>query len=323
MNEIALSNDLNQIELDIKYQRNVAGQAIWEIGRRLNHVKENDLVHGEWMDWLDKIQIEHTAAKRMMKITKELPNSATLHHLGESALYLISTLPEEEREQEHITADGETKTPGEMTVRELQDLKKKLERAEAQLEIKERTNKSQSRDIDNLIKENKELKDKEPKVVEVEVPKEVQHPHIDDLRSDNTQLSKALKQAQSEAESAIKRNEFIEKEYKSLLEQREEVNEKSDKYDQLTEAIKNAEGKLTSTQKLVSDYRDIMKILKSGNELLLKTSGLLYMNIADTVNDNNLVSREFDQLIYNLKSFINDLSGIRNQTIYEGETTDD
>jgi len=29
-----------------------------------------------------------------MKVAHELPNSATLHHLGSSALYLIATLPE-------------------------------------------------------------------------------------------------------------------------------------------------------------------------------------------------------------------------------------
>ena len=33
-----------------------------------------------------------------MKVAHELPNSATLHHLGSSALYLIATLPEKEKQ---------------------------------------------------------------------------------------------------------------------------------------------------------------------------------------------------------------------------------
>ena len=47
LNEIKLSDDLTTIETEIKSYQNIAGQSIFEIGRRLKHVKENDLVHGE------------------------------------------------------------------------------------------------------------------------------------------------------------------------------------------------------------------------------------------------------------------------------------
>ncbi|MED5843941.1 DUF3102 domain-containing protein, partial [Streptococcus anginosus] len=100
MQEIALSNNLAQIELEINHHKQIAGQSIWEIGRRLNHVKENDLTHGEFINWLSKVEIEHTAAKRMMKVAKEIPNSATLHHLGTSALYLIATLPDDQKQEQ-------------------------------------------------------------------------------------------------------------------------------------------------------------------------------------------------------------------------------
>lgn len=131
MNE--LSTDLNVITAEINSFKQIAGQSIWEIGRRLNYVKEHDLAHGEFMKWLNSIGFEQTEANRFMKVANELPNSATLHNLGSTALYLIATLPEEEREKEHTTSNGETKTVDEMTVRELQELKKQLKEKDKQI----------------------------------------------------------------------------------------------------------------------------------------------------------------------------------------------
>ena len=132
MNE--LSTDLNVITAEINSFKQIAGQSIWEIGRRLNYVKEHDLAHGQFMEWLKTIGFEQTEANRFMKVANELPNSATLHNLGSTALYLIATLPEEERDKQHTTFKGETKTVDEMTVRELQELKKQLKEKEKQIQ---------------------------------------------------------------------------------------------------------------------------------------------------------------------------------------------
>lgn len=122
MQEITLSDNLAQIELEINHHKQIAGQSIWEIGRRLNHVKENDLAHGQFGEWLNKVDISHREANRMMKIVKELPNSTTWSNLGNRALYLIATLPEEEK-QEQIEKIEQGESP---TVRELQEVKRRL-----------------------------------------------------------------------------------------------------------------------------------------------------------------------------------------------------
>lgn len=130
MNEIALSNNLSQIELEINHHKQIAGQSIWEIGRRLNHVKEKDLVHGQFMEWLKKIEFSQTVANQFMKVAKELPNSVTSQNLGINALYLIATLPEEEK-QEQIEKIEQGESP---TVRELQEVKRRLKLKDQALE---------------------------------------------------------------------------------------------------------------------------------------------------------------------------------------------
>ncbi|CDG57927.1 DUF3102 domain-containing protein [Streptococcus thermophilus] len=131
MNEIALSNNLSQIELEIKHHKQIAGQSIWEIGRRLQHVKENNLVHGDFGKWLDDIKISHSEARKMMTIAKQLSsNRSTLNDLGTSALYLIATLPEEEK-QEQIEKIEQGESP---TVRELQEVRRRLKLKDQALE---------------------------------------------------------------------------------------------------------------------------------------------------------------------------------------------
>lgn len=130
MNEITLSNNLSQIELEIAHHKQIAGQSIWEIGRRLNHVKENDLAHGEFGKWLDNLKISHSQARKFMTIAQQLSNRSTLNDLGTSALYLIATLPEEEK-QEQIEKIEQGESP---TVRELQEVKRRLKLKDQALE---------------------------------------------------------------------------------------------------------------------------------------------------------------------------------------------
>lgn len=128
MQEIALSDNLAQIELEINHHKQIAGQSIWEIGRRLNHVKEHDLTHGEFTGWVEKsLKINIREAQRMMTVARELPNTTTWSHLGSRALYLIATLPDEAK-QEQLERIEEGGNP---TVRELQELRRQLNLSKA------------------------------------------------------------------------------------------------------------------------------------------------------------------------------------------------
>lgn len=296
MNEITLSNNLSQIELEISHHKQIAGQSIWEIGRRLNHVKENDLAHGKFMEWLSKINLNWSEANRMMKIAKELPNYSTLSNLGSTALYLIATLPDEDKEEQiQRIEDGDNPT-----VRELKEVKKKL----------------------NLIKlankrlqaENERIKSSKVKVKEV-IPDD--YKATQDL---NKQLLEKNKELSKTVKAMEERSEFIEKQLADTLAQREEVDKKSSQYDELTRAIEESQGQLNNVQKQISAYKNITSLLQKGNDFLASMGGLIYADEEKVLKADGIIRNEFDSFISRGLRFFNDLNDIRKESnILEGE----
>ncbi|MCK1229960.1 hypothetical protein MX009_06135 [Streptococcus uberis] len=62
------------LEWQCQDHKNIAGQSIWEIGRRLNHVKENDLAHGQFEKWVENLGMATSEARKFMTVAKRLPN---------------------------------------------------------------------------------------------------------------------------------------------------------------------------------------------------------------------------------------------------------
>lgn len=300
MNELILSNNLSQIELEISHHKQIAGQSIWEIGRRLNHVKEHNLVHGEFGEWLDKIGIHYREANRMMTVAKQLPNVTTLSDLGSSALYLIATLPEEEK-QEQIQRIEDGDTP---KVRELQEVKKKLKLSQQANEL--------------LRGENEALKTS--KVEVREIIKEV----VPDDYGATRELNKRLLVKNQELSDSVKameeRSEFINNKLNEMMAQRAEADKKSAQYDELTRAIEESQGQLNSVQKQISAYKNITSLLQKGNDFLASMGGLIYADEKNVLKADGIVRDEFDSFISRGLRFFNDLNDIRKESnILEGE----
>lgn len=299
MNEVSLSNNLSQIELEITHHKQIAGQSIWEIGRRLNHVKENDLAHGQFGEWLNKVGINHREANRMMKIVKELPNSTTWSNLGNRALYLLATLPEEEK-QEQIQKIEQGETP---TARELEEVRKKLKLKDQALEA-----------VKGELERAKAVKPIE-KVIEKEaIP--------DDYKATqelNKQLLAKNKELSDSEKSANERVQFIESQLKELMNKRQEVDEKSAKYDELTRAIEQSQGQLDSYQKQVSAYRHTINFLEKGNKFLANFGGVAFLDIKPALN-NPKVRTELETFLTMLNSLSRNVSEILEQDdVIEGE----
>ncbi|BBN21549.1 TPA: DUF3102 domain-containing protein [Streptococcus agalactiae] len=305
MKEPALSNDLQVISSEIIGFKRLAGQSIFEIGMRIKHVKENDLSHGQFEKWLDSIRIEPSSARKMMAIAEELTsNRSTLNDLGMSALYLIATLPDEQK-QEQIERIESGDNP---TVRELQEIKRENNRL-----------KSENARLEQQ-KENLAEQALSAKIVEKEVIKEVIPDDYESTKQLNQTLLGKNKELSKMVDDALQHEEYLKSQLKEFYAKRDEVNHKSAKYDELTEAIKQSEGKLNSYQKKIASYKNITELLKKGDLLLLEMSGLIYADETHYIQRDGLIKQEFDSLVDRGLKLFNDLDMKRKNTeILEGE----
>ena len=295
MNELQLSDNLTIIETEIKSYQNLAGEAIFEIGRRLKHVKENDLVHGEFGKWLENVNLDRKQAYKFIKISEEFSNDSTYSHLGSSVLYQIATLPEPERTKEHVTSSGETKKPDEMTVRELRELKKQLK------EEKQR-NESLAKQAELANRKIEELEDAEPEVIE-------RYMEPDDYQ----ETKDALKQTQHFKNLIEQRNEKLEQQIKEMEQQRDEITEKSQKYDDLNKAINHMNARLTDGQQKLKAQKEVHEYVKKANELIREVAPMSYFVHNEFILNNEYAKKPIEKVADDLLEISNKIKKRLNQ----------
>lgn len=250
-----LSTDLTTITTEIRSYENIAGQSIFEIGRRLKWVKEHDLAHGQFGEWVKSLGIDPSSASHFMKIASEL-KLGTYPNMGAKALYLIATMPPEERDRPQHLNSGEIKKPDEMTVRELREVKKKLKQREQELADRDETIANQQAELEDnrkvqleLNKRNSELSKRQPKqkVITKTVTKEVpvKPDDYDELKAKIAELK----------EQSAKDKENIEY-YKRELKAAERINKNANSYDKL----QKQELKRKKRQAEISGYSTSLKI---------------------------------------------------------------
>jgi hypothetical protein len=136
---------IETITEEIIFYKNVGGQAVIEIGRRLTEAKAQ-LKHGEWLPWLrEKVEFSETSAQNFMRIAREYGNTHLVGDLGASKALVLLALPASEREnfasEKHLV-NGEEKSVSEMSKRELEEAIRQrklaeLERDKMQRELDE------------------------------------------------------------------------------------------------------------------------------------------------------------------------------------------
>lgn len=308
MNELQLSNDLPVIESELKVFKEMNGYSMYEIGRRLKHVKENDLVHGEWIEWLEKVDIHPREAQRFIKIVSDPQlKTTTWSHLGSRTLYEITGVPVEEREKKHLTEKGEEKTVDEMTVKEIQDLKRQLkQRDEQNAQLQSQVEQAQ-RSEEIARKQLEDEQNREPEVIEKYIEPE-----------DYQQTKDALDQSRHQQRLIQQRNEKLEKDIKEMELRRDEVSEKSQKYDELNKALGDMNRKLDDGQRRLKAQKEVYDLVKKGEALIKEIAPMTYF-----IHDEYILSNEYAiKPIKKIADDLLDLSKKLNQQLNKGDVID-
>lgn len=295
MNEIALSDNLAQIELEINHHKQIAGQSIWEIGRRLNHVKRHDLTHGQFMEWVESIGINYKEAQRMMKISSELPELDNVVQFGSSILYLIATLPDEEKQ----TQLDRIENGDNPTVRELQEVKRQLKLSQA--------------DNERLKVQNENLAEQALSPTERVVEKEV----VREVVPDDYQFFK------SNYEASERNNEFYKQQNSELREEMKEL-ERIIKEQQQNKASREELSELEERKQAISFELDSLEKIVALNEavesFLTTHASLQYSSDFSNLYNNRDLTLSLLDTINRLEKWIDDIkSELPKSEIIEGE----
>lgn len=288
MNEIALSSDINVITAEINSYKQIAGQSVWEIGRRLNYVKENDLAHGEFMSWLESININYRVANKFMNIAKELPNMTTSSNLSYEALYLITTLPEENKQEEiKKIAEGNPST-----TREVQELKKQLKQKDERISA---------------------LESAEPRVIE----KRVEVPPADyySLQRANESLQREVENTVTKLSSVKGLLDLEQQKYKLLESESREAKELKSNIDTLLDTKES----LSNQIKLLTEFNE-----KTGKLKQVFDSELASLRFRPYVNElsSTEATNRLWELVDSISFWVDEMNKMRpndNMKIIEGE----
>ncbi|SUN28155.1 Uncharacterised protein [Streptococcus agalactiae] len=284
MNELTLSNNLQQIELEINHHKQIAGQSIWEIGIRLKHVKENDLAHGQFMEWYQKIGLDKDFVSKSMTIAKELPNFETLRNLGTTALHLIATLPDNQK-QEQLERIENGDNP---TVRELQEIKRENNRLKSE-------NARLEQQKENLAEQALSAKIVEKEVIKEVIPDDYESTKSlnSDLLKKNKQLSKTLEETEWELDSKKLELATIKLESQRAIE--------------VTDQIRHLEGKKEKLENLVTSISELSSIISDVQNFFdTKMAPLRFKPIINNVNAHYSVT-EVTKMVNTVQSWCDEM----------------
>lgn len=296
--------DLEIIESEILIYKRNAGQAIIEIGKRLNEAKAQ-LSHGEWLPWLrEKVDISERSARDFMRLAREYSKSAEIADLGASKALALLALPVSEREQfaaEKHEVDGVEKSVSDMTAKELKKAieerdaaRQTMETMKARAEVAEQSREKMEQDMIHLkelqkrAREEEEAKAEELRRVEAELealrakPVDVAVEYRTDPKELDAAREEGLSQARKSSQAILDAKEkalaAAEEQAKKL---KEDLRRAREEAKAANINLQNAEKEAREAKKQAENAGKLAKL--NSNENMVKF-GVLFNQAQDTVN---------------------------------------
>lgn len=131
------SKDVETLAFEVMALQMRGAKCLLEIGRRLIVAKDK-LSHGDWLPWLESVNIPERLAQRYMKLAREWSsNPSILSDLGMSKALALLALPGDVRDEfvadAHVV-NGEEKSVGDMSNAELRAAIRARQAAESELD---------------------------------------------------------------------------------------------------------------------------------------------------------------------------------------------
>jgi predicted nucleic acid-binding Zn-ribbon protein len=298
MNEIQNIDTLTTEILILKQQ---TAQNIIEIGKRLISVKES-LPHGEWGKWLEeKVDFTDRTAQRFMKVANEFTNTTALSDLPKSKVFALLDLPPENRDKFIQENDVEA-----MSTRELQQAIKENKELESKLKRVQEKLKKDTDKLSNAEREQVKLKEK-IKSIETKNKEELtnKEAEIENLSSHIENIKKQLSKAHSSGD-----NEEVEKLQESLYESSNQLTDANKRIEELEEQLKAKPIEVVASPEVIEKVpEEVEKELQNLREKLSQASA----NNEPVV----MFKAHFDILVNSFKNLLGVLAEIEDEEARE------
>ena len=132
---------------------------------------------------------------------------------------------------------------------------------------------------------------------------------------DYQQTKQMLNQTQHQKKLMEERNAKLEKDIREMENRRDEVSEKSQKYDDLNKAINSMNTKLNEGQQRLKAQKEIYDLVKGSEKVIREVAPLCYLAFSKDIIDNDYAREPIEKIIKDLT----DMAKRLNKQINRGE----